>query len=273
MTIVTEQEPTDMDSEVDSAVHATEGTGNTAAPKVRIRYQIRFAKTGLLRWISHRDLARLWERLLRRARLVLSMTEGFHPKPRIGFPSALALGVESIDEVVEIDLAEALSPEVLLQKLESDQQPGLDIKSVTQLPDGFGKAQLVSSDYTISVVDAVDTGTIEDAIRRLLTQQEVTIERKKKQVAFKVSEQILQLELAGSVLNLKLAEVAATLRPGDILDLLGFADWVEKGTLIRRVAVKLKQQPEENEDIRRAVSTAWLEKKQINHQDHDGENT
>ena len=158
--------------------------------------------------------------------------------------------------------------------IQSDQQPGLDIKSVTQLPDGFGKAQLVSSDYTISVVDAVDTGTIEDAIRRLLTQQEVTIERKKKQVAFKVSEQILQLELAGSVLNLRLAaSQAATLRPGDILDLLGFADWVEKGTLIRRVAVKLKQQPEENEDIRRAVSTAWLEKKQINHQDHDGENT
>ena len=274
MTIVTEQEPIDMDSEPDSAVPATEGTGNTAAPKVRIRYQIRFAKTGLLRWISHRDLARLWERLLRRARLVLSMTEGFHPKPRIGFPSALALGVESIDEVVEIDLAEELSPEVLLQKLESDQQPGLDIKSVTQLPDGFGKAQLVSSDYTISVVDAVDTGAIEDAIRRLLTQQEVTIERKKKQVAFKVSEQILQLELAGSVLNLRLAaSQAATLRPGDILDLLGFADWVEKGTLIRRVAVKLKQQPEENGDIRRAVSTAWLEKKQINHQDHHGENT
>ena len=42
---------------------------------LRIRYRIRFAKTGLLRWISHRDLARLWERLLRRARLQLSMTE------------------------------------------------------------------------------------------------------------------------------------------------------------------------------------------------------
>ena len=112
---------------------------------------------------------------------------------------------------------------MLLQKLESDQQPGLDIKSVTQLPDGF-ETQLVSSDYTISVVDAVDTGTIENAIQRLLTQQEVTIERKKKQVAFKVSDQILQLELAGSVLNLRLAaSQAATLRP-ETSDLLGFAD-------------------------------------------------
>ena len=42
------------------------------------------------------------------AALKLSMTEGFHPKPRIGFPSALALGVEGLDEVVEIELAEEL---------------------------------------------------------------------------------------------------------------------------------------------------------------------
>ncbi len=89
-----------------------------AEPALRIRYRIRFAKTGLLRWISHRDLARLWERLLRRAALKLSMTEGFHPKPRVGFPSALALGVESLDEVVEIELAEDLTPGELLQRLQ-----------------------------------------------------------------------------------------------------------------------------------------------------------
>ncbi len=101
---------------------------------IRIRYRMRFAKTGLLRWISHRDLARLWERLLRRAELRLSMTEGFHPKPRVAFPSALALGVESLDEVVEIELAEAWDAGDLLSRLRDDKQPGLTIKSVTQLP-------------------------------------------------------------------------------------------------------------------------------------------
>ena len=59
---------------------------------IRDRYRIRFGKTGLLRWIGHHDLQRLWERLLRRADLRLSMSQGFHPKPRINFPSALALG-------------------------------------------------------------------------------------------------------------------------------------------------------------------------------------
>jgi radical SAM-linked protein len=113
---------------------------------LRIRYRIRFAKTGLLRWISHRDLARLWERLVRRAELKLSMTEGFHPKPRIGFPSALALGVEGLNEVVELELAEELKVNELFDRLQSDEQPGLEILSVVRLPGGFGKAQLLRSD-------------------------------------------------------------------------------------------------------------------------------
>ena len=74
------------------------------------------------------------------------MTEGFHPKPRIGFPSALALGVEGLDEVVEIELAEELTPDELLERLHQDDQPGLTINSVARLPDGFGKAQLLRSD-------------------------------------------------------------------------------------------------------------------------------
>lgn len=76
-------------------------------PPIRDRYRIRFAKTGLLRWIGHRDLQRLWQRVLRRADLRLSMSQGFHPKPRIHFPSALPLGFQGIDEVTEVELAES----------------------------------------------------------------------------------------------------------------------------------------------------------------------
>jgi len=68
-------------------------------------YRIRFAKTGLLRWIGHRDLLRLWERILRRRELQPRMTTGFHRKGRISFPSALALGVEGLDKVVAQSVA------------------------------------------------------------------------------------------------------------------------------------------------------------------------
>ncbi len=73
---------------------------------IRQRVRIRFTKLDDLRWISHRDLIRLWERLLRRCGVALSMTEGFHPKPRLNFPSALAVGIAGADELLELDLAE-----------------------------------------------------------------------------------------------------------------------------------------------------------------------
>ena len=258
MNIVTNPEPTERDSGTTPEQPTAKEAEQATAPVVRIRYRIRFGKTDLLRWISHRDLARLWERLLRRAQLVLSMTEGFHPKPRVGFPSALALGVESLDEVVEIDLAEEISAQMLLEKLEADRQPGLNIKSVARLPEGTGKAQLSASDYTISVVDGIENATIESAITELLQQDTVSVERKKRQLTVKVSEQITKLELDGAVIRLRLAaSQAASLRPGDVLDLLGFGNWVERGTLIRRTSVQLKKDLDECDPSMIAVSDTW----------------
>lgn len=218
------------------------------ADPLRVRYRIRFAKEGLLRWISHRDLARLWERLVRRASLKLSMTEGFHPKPRIGFPSALALGVEGLDEVVELELAEVLTPQDLFGRLKADNQPGLRIVSVKRLPEGFGKAQLLQSEYVITTIDSADPNETEKAIGQLLAQSGVSIKRKKKTIDVDVASQIPRLTLGDRCLHLTLAASdSASLRPGDVLDLMGFGDWVEQGATITRTRVILQREFESDD--------------------------
>ncbi len=235
--------------------HATPQNQPAVEQPLRIRYRVRFAKTDLLRWISHRDLARLWERLIRRAALKPSMTEGFHPKPRIGFPSALALGVESLDEVVEIELAEELTPAEMLQRLQQDEQPGLTIKSVSRLPEKFGKAQLLQSDYVITAIEAADAQAITQAIEQLMSQQTVSLQRKKKTMTVEVAEQILKLELRDQQLHLSLAaSESASLRPADVLDLLGFSDWIEKGSLITRVRVALQREFQSDDQSEMAVA-------------------
>lgn len=229
---------------------------------LRVRYRIRFAKTGLLRWISHRDLARLWERLVRRAELPLSMSEGFHPKPRIGFPSALALGVESHDEVVELELAENLSPQWLLETLQSDRQPGLAIHSVKRLPSGFGKAQLLRSDYRITLPDSTDFESVQAAIDRLTSTETVSVDRKKKTVTVHVASQILLLEIRDGRLRLGLAASdTASLRPGDVLDLLGLEKWTDRGATITRTGVTLEKEyePEDPRQCARASAGPTLE--------------
>ena len=237
------------------------GRHETDAPMVdpaplRIRYRIRFAKLDLLRWISHRDLARLWERLLRRAALKLSMTEGFHPKPRVAFPSALALGVESLDEVVEIELAESLAPSELLKRLASDRQPGLVIQSVHRLPDGFGKAQLRSCDYVITIPDAVDAGGAEQSVGELLGRSTISFQRKNKSVTVSVPEQIIHLRIEDGRLRLTLAaSETASLRPGDVLDQMNAGDWVQQGALITRTKVVLQKEYETDDPEQVALST------------------
>jgi radical SAM-linked protein len=214
-----------------------------AAENLRVRYRIRFAKVGLLRWISHRDLARLWERLLRRASLELSMTEGFHPKPRISFPSALALGVEGLDEVVEIELARPLPATDLLDRLRGDDQPGLRIRSVQRLPDRFGKAHLQSADYVISLPDNANLAETADAIGRLMAESTVTVRRKNKDLSVSVPHQIAELSLHDRHLHLTLnASDTASLRPIDVLELLGGSSWIEHGARITRTNVTLQSE-------------------------------
>jgi len=227
---------------------------------LRLRYRIRFAKVGLLRWISHRDLAQLWERLARRVELPLSMTEGFHPKPRIAFPSALALGVESLDEVVEIELREDVAPASLLQRLTDDQQPGLLIRSVKRLPEGFGKAQLEQSEYVITIPRQADLSAARQAIETLRSQHTVSVVRKKKTVTAEVATQIPVLELRPTAdsthlieadgqhesdhrLHLSLqASSSASLKPGDVLELMGLESWVPDGAKVTRTRVVLAKE-------------------------------
>ena len=97
---------------------------------IRQRVRIRFRKEGDLRLIGHRDLVRTFERWFRRAGLRLSMSEGFHPKPRISFPAPLGVGIEGADEVMEFDLAEWVHPAEIEAKLTANLPAGIAFTSL-----------------------------------------------------------------------------------------------------------------------------------------------
>jgi radical SAM-linked protein len=81
------------------------GTPAAGAPGAgRLRVRIRFSKLGKIRWTSHRDVARMWERAFRRERLPLAYSEGFSPRPKVSFGLALPTGYESVAEYIDVDL-------------------------------------------------------------------------------------------------------------------------------------------------------------------------
>ena len=94
----------------------------TTATKVRLR----FGKRGDLRLVSHHDLMRCLERMLRRARVPMATSQGFNPRPKMTFALALGLGIEALREVVDLELTEPWTPPELLARLEACAPPGFD---------------------------------------------------------------------------------------------------------------------------------------------------
>lgn len=116
-------------------------------PPEQTRWRLRFRKLGIMRLLGHHDLARTWERAFRRARLPLRMSQGFHPKPRLSFPAALALGVAGLDEVLEAELDSALPPHEIWQRLAAELPPGLELTAIERLPLRGRPARMLRAHY------------------------------------------------------------------------------------------------------------------------------
>ena len=105
------------------------------APVVQ-RIRIRYAKRGPLRFTSHRDFARAFERALRRAAVPIAFSQGFTPHPKISYASAAPTGVGSEAEYLEIGLQAEVDPAQLLLALDAALSPGLDV--LEAVPAGEG---------------------------------------------------------------------------------------------------------------------------------------
>ena len=99
-------------------------------PPVVQRLRVRYAKRGRLRFTSHRDFARAFERALRRGEVPMAYSAGFSPHPKVSYAGAAPTGVASEAEYLEIGLAEERDPEAVRTALDQALPPGLDIVEV-----------------------------------------------------------------------------------------------------------------------------------------------
>src|SRR4029450_6632735 len=103
------------------------------APVVQ-RVRLRYAKRGPLRFTSHRDFARAFERALLRAGVPIAYSQGFSPHPKISYASAAPTGVASEAEYLEIGLRRGGAPGRLREALDAALSPGLDVVDAVESP-------------------------------------------------------------------------------------------------------------------------------------------
>jgi radical SAM-linked protein len=148
------------------------------------RLRIRYSKLGKIRFTSHRDVARIWERSLRRAALPIAYTEGFAPRPKLSFGLALSTGYESLGEYLDVALREEAAlpdPDGVPARLAAGLPPGIEVQAVVALPPGAASLQQVVSSCTWHVdIEGAGPSAVADALAAALAADRLPLTRERK---------------------------------------------------------------------------------------------
>lgn len=142
------------------------------------KIRLKFAKMGRLQFLSHLDLMRSFERGLRRARLPVSLSEGFHPKPKMAFASALAVGVTSEAEYVDIEFSQEVSADAIIKAFAEVLPESIPVLTAIEVPPNSPALMAIvnAAWYRITISNSENL-EITSKIEELLQSTELIAER------------------------------------------------------------------------------------------------
>jgi radical SAM family uncharacterized protein/radical SAM-linked protein len=150
---------------------------NTVNPATTFSYRMKYAKEGYLRYISHLDLIRLFNRIFRKSGINVAYTKGFHPHPKFSFSPPLPLGYESKCEYLDFELEEELEPLEIKMRLIQNLPDGMSIIDVRRIEKS--KRSLDSQINVFEYKVYFNGGNLSDLISKFLSKQEIFVERSK----------------------------------------------------------------------------------------------
>lgn len=145
------------------------------------RLRVRFGRGPEVKFISHLDVMRFWERAFRRARIPLAYSEGFSPHPRISLAAPLPVGVTSEAELMDIMLSRWVSPQWFTDAVNQQLTPGFGILGVFPISPTISSLQsrLRYAEYRVEVSADKETHDAESAISRLLSLESLPWQHKR----------------------------------------------------------------------------------------------
>lgn len=209
-----------------------------STPRQRIR--IRYAKEEAIKFISHHDEFRLWERALRRADLPLLYKQGFNPQPHIQFAAALGVGITGVNELLDIVLFPPVPLEEVAARLRAKLPPAVTLRRLEEVPLHAPPLQtlVIGADYTILLYAApgeIPESLLKERIADFLARTTIWRERERKGKPYTYNLRPLVFELRYEGYDPALEEhciflrvqvrSGATGRPDEVVDALGFDDF------------------------------------------------
>jgi len=182
------------------------------------RLRVWFGKQGNMALISHLDLIRLFDRVVRRASLPIAFTGGFHPMPRISVAAALALGATSSGEIVDFELTVPMEVDTFREQLAREMPTDIPIYNVEQidLKTSAATQLLESAEYLITVAVLEETTPVQwqDWIDTIKAKEELWYEqttKSGKSQLINLRDRLFELELVETY-NSKAESMSSVIR-------------------------------------------------------------
>ncbi len=184
-----------------------------------MKARIKFSKTGNVKFIGHLDVMRYFQKIIRRANLDVTYSQGYHPHQIMSFTSPLSVGIESVGEYFDIETNSKIDPEYAVKVLNEYTVDEIQVLKYINLPDDAKKSMaiLAGADYSVDMTFDVKT------ILEFMNQNtiEVLKKTKKSEKMVDIKPLIFKLENRDNKLFMQLAHGSvANLKPGLVLDAL-----------------------------------------------------
>jgi radical SAM family uncharacterized protein/radical SAM-linked protein len=121
-----------------------------AYPQSVKRYRMTYRKLDRARHLSHLELSRVLIRAFRRAGLELAASRGYHPMPKISFFTALPVGTESLEELMQVELLHAVDPSMVKERINAELPAGVEVTFVDEIPSGEKRPRITESRFLIT---------------------------------------------------------------------------------------------------------------------------
>lgn len=200
-------------------------TQNGGAPVTTQHLLVRYAKRGKMRFASHLDVARAFERGVRRAGLPIAYSAGFTPHPKISYAGGAPTGVASEAEYLSLTLTSRTEAGAVRERLNAALPDGIDVIAVTEDSGGLPASRLTASEWQIAL-PGLRPDDVVPAVQKFLALTEAPVERLTSKGMRRMDARAAVVSLdahdteAGTALRMTVRHTAPAVRPDDVLNAL-----------------------------------------------------